>query len=151
MVEYYPIEATESKQRAKWEILDTSIVRERKVRDILYESHGIYVFYNSQCKAIYVGKANRRNLWNEMNCVFNRERDAQVVWQVRHPTIWNNFMPAFEKARQIVKHKVYLHNIAHYFSAYSVEKDLIDNAEALLIRAFANDLTNLQMETIKLK
>jgi len=151
LVEYYPIEATESKQGAKWEILDTSILRERRVRDTLHESHGIYVFYNSQCRAIYVGKANRRNLWGEMNGAFNRKRDAQVVWQVRHPSTGDNFTPAFIKARRIAKHKVYLHDIAHYFSAYSIEKDLIDNAEALLIRVFANDLTNLQMENIKLK
>jgi len=151
LVEYYPIEVTESRQGAKWEILGTSVPREKKVRDTLHKSHGIYVFYNSQCKAIYVGKAKRRNLWGEMNGAFNRRRDAQVVWQVRHPSTGGNFTPAFEKSRRIEKHKVYLHDIAHYFSAYKIEKDLIDNAEALLIRSFSNDLTNLQMETIKLK
>lgn len=150
-MEYYPIEATESRQGAKWEVLNTSIGRCKKLRDLLNESHGIYIFYNSQCRAIYVGKANRLSLWNEMNGAFNRDRDAQVVWQVDHPTIGSTFEPAYEKPRRIVKRNVYLHDIAHYFSVYEVEKDLIDNAESLLIRAFANDLTNLQMENIKIK
>ncbi len=47
--------------------------------------------------------------------------------------------------------KVPLHDIAHFFSAFSIEKDLIDNEEALLIRMFANVLTNVQMENIELR
>ena len=67
IVEYYPIKATRSKQGAKWEIIKTSEPREQKIKDILNKEHGIYVFYNSQCNAIYVGKAKERNLWGEIN------------------------------------------------------------------------------------
>lgn len=150
IVEYYPIKATPSRQAAKWEIIETSEQRESKIKDILNKEHGIYVFYNSQCNAIYVGKAKERNLWGEIKSAFNRDRDPQVLWRVRHPTTGNSFLAASENPRQIRKMKVYLHEIAHYFSAYSVEKALIDNAEAFLIRVFANDLTNEQMGNIKM-
>ena len=149
IVEYYSIEAT--KARANWEILNITGKRQKKIRDHLTKAHGIYVFYNSQCNAIYVGKAKERNLWGEMKSAFNRARDPQILWCVRHPSTGVDFFPACQQPRRIRKMNVYLHNIAHYFSAYSVEKDLIDNAEALLIRVFANDLTNEQMENIELE
>lgn len=151
IVEYYPINRTKSRQEAKWEILNTSLQRGQKIRSILCKEHGVYLFYNSQCNAIYVGIAKKTNLWNEMISAFNRSRDPQVVWQVNHPATGNNFEPAYKKQRRIIKKKVYLHDIAFYFSAYSIEKDLIENAEALLIRVFANNLTNEKMENIKLK
>jgi hypothetical protein len=151
IVEYYPIIRTKSRQEAKWEILDTSVQRGEKIRSILCKEHGVYLFYNSQCNAIYVGIAKETDLWKEMKNAFNRSRDPQVVWQVSHPFTGNNFEPAYKKHRRIIKKKVYLHDIAYYFSAYSIEKDLIENAEALLIRVFANNLTNKKMETIKLK
>jgi hypothetical protein len=150
IVEYYPIKATPSKQGAKWEIIKTSQPREQKIKAILAKEHGIYVFYNSQCNAIYVGKAKQRNLWGEIKSAFNRDRDPQVLWRVSHPTTGDTFLMASEKPRRIRRMKVYLHDIAHYFSAYSVEKALIDNAEAFLIRVFANDLTNEQIEKIKI-
>ena len=37
--------------------------------------------------------------------------------------------------------------MACYFSAYEVELGMIAAVEALLIRAFANDLLNARMET----
>lgn len=151
IVEYYPIDLTKSKRGAKWEIFKMTGSREKKIKDILVKAHGIYVFYNSQCNAIYIGKAKERNLWGEMKNAFNRAREPQVLWCVNHPSTGGDFLPACERPRQIKKIKVYLHDIAHYFSAYSIEKDLIDNAEALLIRVFANDLTNEKIEKIELK
>lgn len=151
IVEYYTINATQSIQGATWELLNMSGEREKQIKSVLCKSHGIYVFYNSQCNAIYVGKAKRRDLWGEMKSAFSRARDPQVLWRVEHPSIGGDFLPAFEKPRRIRKMKVHLHDIAHYFSAYSIQRDLIDNAEALLIRIFANDLTNEQMERIELK
>jgi hypothetical protein len=151
IIEYYPIRPTESKLGAKWEILNMSGTREKKIKEMLHKEHGIYVFYNSQCNAIYVGKAKERNLWGEMKDAFNRAREPQVLWRVKHPSTGCDFLPAYEMRRRIKKRNVYLHDIALYFSAYSIEKDLIDNAEALLIRVFANDLTNENMENFALK
>ena len=151
IVEYYPIEDTESKQGAKREILNMTKIREKKIKDILLKEHGIYVFYNSQCNAIYVGKAKKRNLWDEMKTTFNLAREPQILWCVDPPSNNRDFLPVYEKRGKIKKRKVYLHKIAHYFSAYSIERDLIDNAEALLIRVFANDLTNEKIESIETK
>jgi len=44
---------------------------------------------------------------------------------------------------------VYLFDIAFYFSAYKVDVRFINNVEAILIRAFANELTNVRIETFK--
>lgn len=151
IVEYFPVHAVDSKQGKRREVLDPQVPRLKALRAELGQSHGIYIFYNSQCRAIYVGKAKRQNLWNEMNNAFNRERGPQEVWQVSHPTTGKKFVPAHQNPRKIVKKSVYIHDIAYYFSAYEIERDLIDNAEALIIRAFANDLTNIKMETISVK
>lgn len=151
IIEYYPIKVTESKHGEKKEIINISGIREKKIKETLSKEHGIYVFYNSQCNAIYIGKAKKLNLWGEMKNAFNRARDPQVLWHVKHPSTGTVFSPAYEKERQIEKRKVYLHDIALYFSAYSIEKDFIDNAEALLIRIFANDLTNEKMEKFESK
>lgn len=86
-----------------------------------------------------------------MKSAFNRARGPQVLWRVKYPSNGADFLPACQQPRRIVKMKVPLHNIAHFFSAFSIEKDLIDNEEALLIRMFANVLTNVQMENIELR
>ena len=39
-----------------------------------------------------------------------------------------------------------LHDLAAYFSAFHVEDAMIDDVEALLVRAFPNDLLNSKME-----
>lgn len=149
IVEYYPIEATRS--RRKWELLDLTGVRQKKIKDHLLQAHGIYAFYNSQLWPIYVGKAKQHNLWDEMKSAFNRARGPQVLWRVKYPRNGADFLPACQQPRRIMKTKVCLHDIAHFFSAFTIEKDLIDNEEALLIRMFANVLTNEQMENIELK
>ena len=40
-----------------------------------------------------------------------------------------------------------LFDLAAYFSAYEVADGMIEELEALLVRAFANDLLNVKMET----
>ena len=153
IIEYYSIDHTESKQGKKWEIIKSDDGRGKKIKDDLRSSHGIYIFYNSQCEAIYVGKAKRLDLWTEMNNTFNRDRDkeSQHVWTVYHPEKGQNYTPAHEKLRQLKKTKVFLYDIASYFSAYDVNQNLIDNLESLLIRGFANDLNNVRMEKFKFK
>lgn len=146
IVEYYTIYHTESRQGSNWEIIQSNNGRGSKIKDDLKKSHGIYIFYNSQCEAIYLGKAKKQNLWKEMNLAFNRNRDSQFVWTVIHPEKGQDFIPAHQKLRQLQKTKVFLCDIASYFSAYNVALNLIDNLEALLIRGFANDLANVRME-----
>ena len=149
IVEYYTLENTDSRNRVNLELIPSKEGRGRKVRQELETSKGIYIFYNSQCEAIYLGKAKKQSLWKEMNLAFNRNRNSQIAWMVNHPERGNDFVPAHQKLRPLQKTKVYLSDIATYFSAYKVEVGLIDNLEALMIRGFANDLTNVRMEKFK--
>jgi hypothetical protein len=133
----------------KWELLDGSKGRTTFIRKELRKAHGIYVFYNSQGRAIYIGKANRRSLWGELKSAFNRNRETQTVWRVKHPRIGTIFRPAYEKKRRIRRRKVFLHEIAAYVSVYEVGDRLINSLEALMMRAFPNELTNARMEAIR--
>ena len=85
IVEYYEIEHTESKNGSNWEPIPTNTERGKAIRQALESSNGIYVFYNSQCRAIYIGKAKKQNLWREMISAFNRNRGSQSVYTVTHP------------------------------------------------------------------
>jgi len=149
IVEYYSIEHSDSRHGAAWELIPSNNGRGKKIREELEASKGLYIFYNSQCEAIYLGKAKKQNLWKEMNLAFNRDRSSQAVWTVNHPERGQEFTPAHIKLRSLQKTKVFLSDIASYFSAYSVDVNLIDNLEALMIRGFANDLSNVRMETFR--
>lgn len=152
IVEYYPVDPSKSARGARWEVFNTSTKKNQrlgKIKNQLEEANGIYLFYDSQCKALYVGKAKDQSLWHEMNNAFNRERETQKLLTVNHPNTGNSFSPAHEKPRQITNTYLLLHDLACYFSAYEVEKDLIDNMEAMLVRAFANTVLNARMEKIK--
>ena len=149
IVEFYPLHRTPSRQAVRWEILDNSKVRPKLIRQELRLAHGIYVFYDSQFGAIYLRKANRRSLWTELKSAFNRNREAQTVWRVKHPKTGKAFRPAYQRKRRIRRRKVLLHEIAAYVSAYEVGDKLINNLEALMMRAFPNELTNARMEAIR--
>jgi hypothetical protein len=56
--------------------------------------------------------------------------------------------PNHRSNTRLRKHDVALHDIAAYFSAYAVEDERIDTLEALLMRTFPNDLTNIKMAAL---
>ena len=115
------------------------------------ESHrGIYIFYDSRGRALYVGKTVAQTLWREINLAFNRDRgDVQKIRRVDHELKKKKpFLTSEEKARQIKPYEVPLHELAWYLSAYRVADGLIKDMEALLIRGAANDLLNIKMEKI---
>lgn len=117
------------------------------LKDELEKHHGVYVFFDSRGQAIYSGKARKQKLWKEMNLVFNRKRDSlQKIRRVKHPSRKQTYRTAQEKSRQITEYSVPLHELAHYFSAYSVVDGMVDVVESLLVRSFANDLLNKRME-----
>lgn len=93
---------------------------------------GIYLFYDSMGKAIYAGRTNTQSLWSEMSSALIRERKIQKLYKYNHG--------------QIKKQPYCLYEVAHYVSAYAVHKEAIKDFEALIIRAFPNDLTNVRME-----
>ena len=148
LVEFYPIDLTLSRRAANWELFDAnSSTYAAGLRDSLEEHHGIYVFFDSRGKSIYVGKAKRQTLWAEMKSSLNRDRkNLQQMMSVSHPTRNQQFIPACSQRRRIVACDVYLADIATYFSAYSVADEFIDIAESLLIRCFPNNLLNKRME-----
>jgi hypothetical protein len=153
-VEFFPLEMVESKQGARWEILSDKDHLERShryysgVKEELLKAVGIYVFYDSRGRALYAGKAVDQSLWAEMNSVFNRSRDeVQRIKLVSHP--WRNqiYVSSTEKIRRITDRPVKLFDLATYFSAYEISPtEMIPMFEALIIRAFANDLLNVRME-----
>lgn len=117
------------------------------LRQKLESTHGIYVFHDSRGRSIYAGKAHKLSLWAEMNNAFNRNRkEVQSIKRVSHPTNRVKYRGHEEKTRQIVRQQVPLHGIAAYFSAFEVPDVLIGKFEALIVRAFANDLLNVRME-----
>lgn len=149
IVEFYPLKPV--KRSVKWQILDPTSKRTASIRSELRSAHGLYIFYNSQGRAIYLGKTYQRTLWREIDNAFNRKREAQTIWKVRHPRIGETFKPAYKKKRRIKKRQVYLHEIASFISIYEVGDSLISNLEALLMRAFPNELTNARMESLHFK
>jgi hypothetical protein len=108
LIEFYPLARTASRRGIKWRILDVSSPRMKRIHDELRAAHGLYIFYNSQCRAIYLGKAYQRSLWTEINSAFNRRRATQRVWKVRHPGRGDSFTPAYRQKRRIKKRQVYL-------------------------------------------
>lgn len=119
---------------------------EKGLKEQLLDKRGIYIFYDSRGRALYVGKASDQSLWNEMNLVLNRPRAVQKVRRVSHPVNNVRFRKSEEKSRQISSREVELHGLAKYFSAYEVSTNVIGVFEAMLVRSFANDLLNIKME-----
>jgi predicted transcriptional regulator len=99
------------------------------LKDSLEGKVGVYLFYNSQGKNIYIGKTEK-DLYFEICQQFSRNIEffAEGVKKEKHPQ----------------------GEIACYLSAYEISpKELIKNIEALLIRSYANDNTNIKMENFK--
>lgn len=149
IVEFFPLDAVESAGGVKYELFpagkDDNPLHVQ-LRSGLAASKGIYIFYDTRGRAIYAGKAKRQSLWQEMKNAFNRDRDTQTVYRVKHPVRGKNFVPAHEKHRQPRRTQLRLNDIAAYVSAYEVDDPMINDLEALLVRGFANDLLNVRME-----
>jgi len=150
IVEFYAITRSASKGGGKFEILPQAkscSLLQRGLRAELQSRSGLYIFYDSRGRALYVGKARRQSLWKEMNTAFVRERgEVQAIRLVPHPTREQQFTSAYERPRQPTDRLLRLHELASYFSAYWVLDGMIDDLEALLVRAFANDILNIRME-----
>ncbi|HUW37102.1 MAG TPA: hypothetical protein VMV91_07190 [Rhodocyclaceae bacterium] len=147
LVEFFPIYAVQAgKKQEVFETGKNAGKQSNGLRTILEASQGLYVFYDTRGRALYAGQTKKQNLWKELNSAFNRDRSAQVMTLVRHPTNDVDFRPAYEKVRQPTDINLKLHDLAAYFSAYAVADGMIDDLEALLVRVFPNDLLNFKME-----
>lgn len=150
IIEFYPITKSATTHGAQSEIIDASknSKRGQKIRELLRKKHGIYLFYNSQGKLLYIGKAEKTHLWQEIKNAYNRTRADQKIYSVNHPTTGSSFEPAFKAPRQIKKISFKLHDLAAYFSAYEVEDALVHHLEAAIIRMVPNDNLNAKIEKI---
>jgi len=150
IIEFYPITKSATTHGAQSQIIDTgkNSKRGQKIREFLSKKHGIYLFYNSQGKLLYIGKAEKTHLWQEINNAYNRTRADQKIYSVKHPTTGSSFEPAFKSPRQIKKISFKLHDLAAYFSAYEVEGALVHHLEAAIIRMVPNDNLNAKIEKI---
>jgi hypothetical protein len=148
VVEFYPIERTRSRRGRSWQLFDVTDEHPYRegLRQELMLHHGVYLFSDSRGRVIYAGKARRLRLWHEMSSAFNRAREVQSIKRVRHPERRQKYRTNEETVRQITATQVSLSELASYFSAYEVHEELIDELEALLVRSFANDLSNVRME-----
>lgn len=151
IVEFFPIEPVDvGRAKPKYQVFgtDSKAGKHRKGlhSQLLAAKSGLYVFYDTRGRALYAGQTKRQNIWKEMNLAFNRDRSAQVMTLVRHPKNDVEFKPANLKVRQPTDCNLKLHHLAAYFSAYEVLPEMVDDLEALLVRAFPNDLLNLKME-----
>ncbi len=149
IVEYFPLDSVASRGGVRDELFPSGEhgnPMHVKLKKILSKARGIYVFYDSRGRAIYAGKAKRLALWFELKSAFNRDRDTQTVYRVKHPIRRQVFLPGYEKGRQPKRTQVRLSDLAAYVTVYEVDVAVIDNLEALLVRGFANDLLNVRME-----
>lgn len=148
IVEYFPIKKVESKGRKNYEISSPNTDDHMKQKwDDLREKlentkSGIYIFYDSSGRAIYVGKTSAKSsLWARMKSSFNQDQQkSRQLYRIDHSP---DAKPLDQK---LGPKPVQLHELAKYFSAYEVDKHFTHNIEALLIRAFADNLMNKKME-----
>lgn len=151
IVEFFPINAVPAGRLEKrLEVIPTKQSASKHLKGLhaalLDAKAGLYIFYDTRGRALYAGQTKSQNIWKEMNAAFNRDRSAQVMTLVRHPENAVEFKPAHEKVRQPTDRTLKLHDLAAYFSAYEVIPEMVDDLEALLVRAFPNDLLNFKME-----
>lgn len=148
ITEYYPITLTPL--RNNHDFIDVKGDRNHsELKKELENSCGVYVFYNSSGKAIYIGKAVKQNLYKEMRSAFNRPRnetkDTMVIIRSQHNI---NKMKNISFDKGVKRDRVNISDVSAYFSAYYVDKHLITIVEAMMIRAFANNLTNSKIEAL---
>ncbi len=141
IVEFFETEMCQKSERS---FIDVSKEDRKALQKALKAAKGVYSFYNSELEIIYVGKT-KNDLWTEMCNAYSRKMPHYHRYYVNHPH--GKYSAGKGRAlRQIKRDAMYLYDAASYFSAYSVEENLIDAFETLIIRMIPNDLLNVRME-----
>jgi hypothetical protein len=143
ILEYAPIAAYHKSTSKTAQIKSSDGFGYLRIRDKLENKRGIYIFYSSLARAIYVGKAKDTELWTEANSAFNREFKGDLC-KVNYPNE-NQKMPSNMK---LSRHTAKVYEVATYFLAYEVDVALVDKVEALMIRSFINELSNVKIENL---
>ena len=137
IVEYRPIKKSGKGQPY---VLDAKggPKKDREAVAALKGAVGIYVFYNASGEALYVGKTAKMDLWTRLNQSYRNDTDARGKMKL-----------ASEGKKVNPKKELTLLDLAAYFSAYKVAPSFVHNAEAFLIRVFANTLKNAKGANFK--
>lgn len=143
LVEYAPISSLNKPENKTVQIKAADGYGHLALRSTLEHRHGIYIFYSSLCNPIYVGKANSTELWTECNSAFNRDLKSDLC-RVNHP---NEIQKAPKKVK-LSRYTAKVYDVATYLSAYEVDPALVDKVEALMIRSFINQLSNVKIENL---
>ncbi len=70
IVEFYRINKALTRREAAWQVFDSgpnATTYAQGLKDALASAHGIYVFYDTRGRSLYVGKAREQPIWKEMN------------------------------------------------------------------------------------
>lgn len=143
IIEYIPIRPVHKSGQKSVTIQAADGYGHLRIRGKIENKNGIYIFYNSSCCPVYVGKAKHTKLWAESNSAYCRVYKGQFYGV--------NYSTEYQKQREtysLSKRDVNLYDIVSYYSAYEVNEHLIDKVEALLIRSFINDLSNVKVESL---
>jgi len=106
----------------------------KEICKTLAEAKGIYAFYDSRGRIIYIGKTEKNHLLGEMGQQFSNRKVA-----IRRTNRKGNF----------VHMKVPLRDFVEYRSAYKVHSEVIADFEALVARLAPNNLENSQIPKYK--
>jgi hypothetical protein len=110
-------------------------IRSREVCETLKNAKGIYSFYDSSGRLIYIGKTERNHLLGEMGQQFSKRKVS---------------IKRTNRKGQFVHMKVPLRDFVEYCSAYSVHPTVIREFEALIARLAPNDIVNSQIPRYRL-
>ena len=147
IVEYAQLDYAERKRSDKLDIFEKHDDHSYwgAIVNRLQLSYGIYIFYDSLTRPLYVGIAKEQVIWTRANQSFNdyRERNGKMMY-VQHPSSRVKYEP--NKIKRVVRSGYRLSDVATFFSAYEIERDNISGLEAFAIRAFGGVLLNTKME-----
>jgi hypothetical protein len=138
IVEFFPTEnfQPQKKRHYPFNYKSNDILREK------LKGNGLYAFHNSEGRIIYLGKAKKQELFNEIVQTYNRSFTNYKIQKVNH-------QPSKRKGNfdlRLRKSNICLYETAAYFSAYEIAADLIDPLESFAIRIIPNNVINTKME-----
>lgn len=109
----------------------------KEICERLNSAKGIYSFYDSNGRVIYIGKTEKNSLMIEMSQAYGLIRP-----NYRRKLLGNS--------GKLKSHKLKIEDTADFVSAYEVDENAIANIEALLIRMIPNDVVNSNTENFRL-
>lgn len=115
------------------------------VHAALMEKCGLYIFYDSLTKPLYVGITNSQPIFNRACQSYSAQRNRNgAILTVKHPSNNTRYDPS--RPRRLHRTGFCLADVAEYFSAYRVDEESLPGLEAFAIRAFGATLLNTKME-----